>query len=553
MAAEAGGGVINSTCYYIHRDQLINFTFVINKISKADAMKKILLLSFLLAFHYSNGQAKFQKLIHYLTGSEIGQTVRQTSDGGYIITGRVNSSGSNSYDVFLVKTDANGNVTWGKTISTSSADNDYGYSVKQTSDGGYIVCGLTNDPVSHNGNYYLIKTNSAGTVMWTKAFSYLFGIGSYCVEQTSDGGYIMSGNELVIKTNSAGDTLWSKRYYNAGFFPQSLAIHQTQDGGYIVGGQAFVSTINKMWLMKINSSGVPQWSKTYGGAGDDYGYDVCVNSDGGFTITGQTHSFGSGNDDVYVVRTNSTGDTLWTRTYGGTAVDQSFSVQQTPDGGFIVGALTTSFAPAGINGYLLKINGNGSLNWSRTYGDSLSDYMNAAIRTSDGGYIMTGFTYSFGLSGGCDLYLVKTDSLGVSGCHDFPAATLVTSPGTIVTSQTVLYPSAGGIYSHTTTTAGSASVNTLCSTIGVDELQVDEMLFSIYPNPARNTFTILLNEESGIGSWELKIYDVTGRMVHEQTIRNQESEIRNLNLLPGIYLVGVTVGEKVWQQKLVVE
>ena len=154
-----------------------------------------------------------------------------------------------------------------------------------------------------------------------------------------------------------------------------------------------------------------RWQRTYGGAGNDAGYSVQQTTDGGYIIAG-TYDFYGANQQVYLIKTNASGDTLWTRTYGGAGDDYGKSVQQTQDGGYIIAGYTTSFGAGNDDVYLNKTNANGDTLWTRTYGGTNWDYSRSVQQTQDGGYIVAGMTSSFGNS--AQVYLIKTDSLGRS-------------------------------------------------------------------------------------------------------------------------------------------
>jgi len=328
--------------------------------------------------------------------NDYGYSVQQTSDGGYIITG-TKGFWSTSY-VYLIKTNVNGDTTWTKIFGGTGSDS--GYSVQQTSDGGYIIAGYN----GYSYSVYLIKTDANGNQVWTKtnrAFSY-----GYSVQQTSDGGYIITGEWLypyvyLIKTNANGDTIWAKTYGRT----CGYSVQQTSDGGYIITGNRY----GGVYLIKTNANGDTIWTKTFGGTGN--GYSVRQTSDGGYIIAGYTSSFGAGGYDVYLIKTNANGDTIWTKTFGGTGNDCGYSVQQTLDGGYIIAGYTSSFGAGGYDVYLIKTDANGNAVWTKTFGGNDNDYGRSVQQTSDGGYIITGYTASFG-AGGSDVYLIKTDANG---------------------------------------------------------------------------------------------------------------------------------------------
>jgi len=153
------------------------------------------------------------------------------------------------------------------------------------------------------------------------------------------------------------------------------------------------------------------WWRTYGGTTYDEGCSVQQTSDGGYIIAGHTLSFGAGRDDVYLIKTDASGDTQWTRTYGGTSYDFGCSVQQTSDSGYIIAGLTMSFGSGNGDVYLIKTNASGDTLWTKTYGGMNDDFGYSVRQTSDGGYIVAGLTGSFG-AGSDDVYHIKTDANG---------------------------------------------------------------------------------------------------------------------------------------------
>ena len=154
------------------------------------------------------------------------------------------------------------------------------------------------------------------------------------------------------------------------------------------------------------------FTKTFGGIDNDDAYSVQQTTDGGYIFTGYTRSFGNGgSDDLYLIKTNSDGEEEWTKTFGGSSSDYGRSVQQTTDGGYILTGYTTSFGNGGSDAYLVKTNSDGEEEWTKTFGGSSSDYGRSVQQTTDGGYVVAGYTTSFG-NGRLDFYLIKTDSDG---------------------------------------------------------------------------------------------------------------------------------------------
>ncbi|KPL11642.1 hypothetical protein AMJ71_00005, partial [candidate division TA06 bacterium SM1_40] len=184
------------------------------------------------------------------------------------------------------------------------------------------------------------------------------------------------------------------------------SVAQTVDGGYIVTGFTvpFPAANRDVYLIKTDEAGDTVWTRTYGGSDDEDGYFVAQTADGGYIIAGRTQSFGAGAYDMYLIKTDGVGDTAWTRTFGGPIEDEARSVAQTADGGYIVAGFTGSFGAGARDVYLVKTDSSGDMVWTRTYGGSDDDYGSSVALTSDGGYIITGYTGSFG-AGEYDVYL----------------------------------------------------------------------------------------------------------------------------------------------------
>jgi hypothetical protein len=192
-----------------------------------------------------------------------------------------------------------------------------------------------------------------------------------------------------------------------------MAVQQTTDGDYIITGysDSYGSGGYDLWLVKADASGDTIWTKTYGGIWNDYGYDVKQLADGGYIIAGHTASSGSGLMDFYLIRTEGNGDTLWTRTYGGIGQDYGYAIETTSDGGFIIAGDTQSFGTSQGGIFLVKTNQLGDTIWTAIYDAFNIDVCRDVKPTMDGGYILAGWTRSFG-AGEYDMYLIKMNSSG---------------------------------------------------------------------------------------------------------------------------------------------
>ena len=348
---------------------------------------------------------------------EWGRCVKQTSDGGYIIVGDTKSFGAGNFDVWLIKTGVNGDTMWTKTFGGISEDR--GYSVQQTTDEGYIIAGTTSSYGTGGYDIWLIKTDSSGNSEWTKTFGGNGWEWGYSVQQTTDGGYVIVGfadptgmgifNVRLIKTDSIGNNPWIKTFGGSSSDGGKF-VRQTSDGGYIIVGDtySFGAGSRDVYLIKTNSSGDTSWTKTFGGSDSDGGYSVRQTSDNGYIVVGYTESFGAGDEDVWLIRTDAGGDTLWTKTFGGTNKDGGESVQQTVDGGFIVAGYSRSYGAGNYDFWLIKTDSSGNTLWTKTIGGSDQDWGRSVQQTTDGGYIVVGDSYSF-TAGWYNIRLIKLD------------------------------------------------------------------------------------------------------------------------------------------------
>jgi hypothetical protein len=212
----------------------------------------------------------------------------------------------------------------------------------------------------------------------------------------------------------APDTLWTKTF-GGPFEDVGWSVQQTNDQGYIISGWTFsygigVPNYSNVLLIKTDANGVNQWIRTYGGSNHDVGYQVQQTTDKGYITTGWTDSFGGGTIELYLVKTDSLGDTLWTKVYHGENGAEGYSVKQTIDKGYIITGYTMKFGPNGMDVYLVRADSLGDTLWTKTFGGNGLDIGSAAEITIDGGYVIVGSTWSYGPSS--DVYLIKTDSLG---------------------------------------------------------------------------------------------------------------------------------------------
>ena len=486
-------------------------------------------------------QLSFQKTFGSAL-NENGFSTLETNDGGFIICGSQMLDSLNS-NIYIIRTNFQGDTLWIKNYGGPNAD--FGQHIEQTNDGGFIVAGITTSFGAGHSDAYLLKLNASGDSIWTRSYG---GIGSdlsHSVKQTKDGGFILSGHTdsygtkgdfYLLKILPNGDTSWT-RTYGGIKHDHAYSVKQTSDSGYIVAGHSLsFGSSGGFYVVKTNAIGDTLWTKGYGGNGNSFCYSIEQTYDGGYIIGGETECFGSGPSDFLIIKINSVGDTLWSKTYGGIGSEFLNQVKQTPDGGFILIGYTDSFGAGSTDVYLIKINSIGEVLWSKAFGGTNDDEGNFVNLTSDGGYIITGSTKSFG-SGGFDVYLIKTDSLGNTFCHqtDVFVPAEKTSVSIFNINTKVSSTSSRVNNTNTTTNFGISSIYNTCSSTDLDSFITIKTGLKIYPNPANNYITI----DFGNKPSTITLYDLFGNLVStfEPT---QPIYIINLrSLSEGVYFLNV--------------
>jgi hypothetical protein len=331
-----------------------------------------------------------------------GNDVQQTSDGGYIIVGCIPDI--MYWNIWLIKTNADGDTLWTKSFGGKL--DDYGYAVQQTTDGGYIIIGETDSFGQGYGHPYLwlIKTNANGDTLWTKTYNGMGIASGNSVQQTEDGGYIITGGTgvseaydrvLLIRTNSKGDSLWTRIYGDSGT-AKGKFVRQATDGGYILACDYDYRSL----LIKTDESADTLWTKTFRGGAvgwQAYSGSVQQTADEGYIFVGSFDMWPS-RSDAFLAKMNSDGDTQWMRRYSINNWGSGSAVQQTADGGYI-------FAGSRI----FRTDADGDTLWTRDYGGMDGGDESSIQKTSDCGYIITGVKYHIdgNLNQMQDLWLIK--------------------------------------------------------------------------------------------------------------------------------------------------
>jgi hypothetical protein len=293
--------------------------------------------------------------------------------------------------------------------------------IHQTSDLGYITAGYTNSFGSGGDDFWVLKLDATGDVAWQRSFGGSGTDQAHAVTQVSDGGYIVGGytrsfgaggdDLLVLKLDAAGSVIWQKTYGGSGS-DQVKSIHETPDGGCILAASTDSSGAGDydIWIIKLDSSGDISWHRTYGGSFADETFSIDRTWNGGYIVTGNTLSYGVGGRDVFVLKLQNDGDISWLKTYGGSDYDYAYAVTETSDGDYIVAGSSLSFS-TNSDIWVVKLGSNGDIIWQKRYGGGGLDQAYSVEQTPDGKCVVTGITQSFG-AGGRDVVLLELDESG---------------------------------------------------------------------------------------------------------------------------------------------
>lgn len=435
-------------------------------------------------------------------------------------------------------------------LTFGGVDKDYGYDLLLTDDGGYLLSGLTYSFGTGNTDFYLIKTDDNGVLQWSNTYG---GVGyDYPIRiiSTSDGGYLLGGTTTsygagmndgyVIKINSIGDTLWTKTYggwYNEVIFD----INETSDKGFVMVGKtlSFDNPSGEVYLIKTDSVGDTLFTKRYGAGALDWGFAVEQTGDGGYIICGKTESWSTGYHDAYLIRTTSTGDTLWTRTFGGALYDWGNELLITDDGGFIITGNYNSSDFDGLTGdvFLFKVSASGNMEWQKSYGGTGGDFANRLIITSDNGYFLVGATNSIG-AGDFDLYVLKTDING-----DTLWTKTFGGTGIDVGYSARQTPDGGYVMIGRTSSSGNGQDDVYLikmdgsGTVGVIEINMNPKISAfVYPNPIVDKGNIIFSNYEFGNNYSLEIFDISGKKWQEvNNIQQNKICIEKANLTQGMY------------------
>ncbi len=403
---------------------------------------------------------------------------------------------------------------------------DEGNCVLQTGDGGYVAVGSSNSySADSTGDIWLIKVDENGGLQWIRTYGGTMWDEGKSIEETDDGGFIIAGytnsftigdhDVYLVRTDDFGVEKWEKTYGGI-YHDYGYNVEQTGDGGFVIAGSRCMTLFGNydVWLIKTDESGNEEWNKTYGRAGGDHGYEVQPTVDGGYIIVGWTASIGAGGDDVWLIKTDAMGSMEWNQTYGGIYDDKGYSVMQTDGGGYIIAGMRDEGSEDGSDVWLIKVDNEGEVIWERMFDGGEYDGGSSLRLTKDGGYVIAGYfgrdfdTY--------DLCVIKTDGDGNEQWSQTIGGELNDWGNSI--RQTV---DSGYIIAGMTESYGAGNYDVWLVRLDADGVLVDGMGenqlgdFTLYP-PSPNPFNqrlVISFELKDASEIKLSVYDVLGREI----------------------------------------
>jgi len=365
------------------------------------------------------GQSQFVKALGGSNG-DYGRSVVEVSDGGFVVAGYTSSYGAGSNDLLITKFDCFGNHLWARTLG--AANDDIAVSVTEVSDGGVVVAGYTYSYGAGYTDLLLTKFDGSGNHLWTRTVGGAnYEVGNSVTEVYDEvlvvAGYTQSygagSSDLLLTTfDGSGNHLWTRTVGGTNY-DIGTSVIKVSDGGVVVCGYtgSYGAGFSDLLFTKFDGFGNHLWTRTVGGTAYDYGFSVAEVSDGGLIVAGYTESYGAGYTDLLLTKFDGSGNHLWTRTVGGTNFDIGYSVVEVSDGGVVVAGYTQSYGAGNCDLLLTKFDGSGNHLWTRTVGGTDHDYGLSMVEVSDGGLVVAGYTQSYS-AGNYDLLLTKFDGSG---------------------------------------------------------------------------------------------------------------------------------------------
>lgn len=461
-----------------------------------------------------------------------------TVDSGFVIAGTAQSPTGFDKDICIIKTDNYGNIIWDKIIGGSN--NDEAFDISLTNDNGFIVIGSTSDVVAGNYNYVLLKIDSNGSIMWTKTYGYASINRFLSIKQIWDGGYIFSSNTFLCRTNSLGNKLWNKGYLHAGESSTISNVVVTEDSGFVVSGE--IIPLQQPYITKIDSLGTVQWAITYSDTSQIFANYVNTTSDNGYIIGGTSRDSSLLYHYGLIIKTNATGNIIWSKIYS----DFVFisKINQVADGYIVLGS--NSFS-SGMDLSLMKVDSLGNVLWARRYGASGQENPGNVEQTLDGGYILAGGRSVVSHK----LYLVKTDSIGHSGCLETTPiiSTIGINPSAAPVSslEYFLLPIIDSVLFNSST---GIDDSTICISTQITERNTASL--KVFPNPSAGRLVIESTGEDEIE--RVEIWNIMGEHIYSEVPKlSKEITIFLTDLSNGMYIIKVFSKKEILTAKVLLK
>ena len=347
-----------------------------------------------------------------------GYSIIPTSDHGVLVCGETVSLGAVNIDWFLLRLDQTGNIVWAKTYGGLGFD-EAPFGLALTANGNFVVAGKTDSFGANGQDIWVITLDKNGNILWQKRYDgRVLNDSAYDIISTADGGYLVVGDTTVssmsdfdawiLKLDQNGQIVWQKEYGDI-FNNHAFTVSVANDGYYVAGATTSQENNSyELWVLKLDFLGNIVWQQTFGGAANDFARSIITLSDG-CLVAGGTYSFGAGKEDIWVLRLSNAGNIVWQHTFGGSEADTANSIAKVGNN-FLIAGSTASFGKGTDDVWLLMLSPSGDILWEKTYGSILRDKAIAAI-SDNNNLFFTGSTSSIG-NGGFDLLTVKTDISG---------------------------------------------------------------------------------------------------------------------------------------------
>jgi hypothetical protein len=471
------------------------------------------------------------------SGLEFCWNLKPTFDKNFMFIGNSNSFGTPG--IYLVKINNDGDTLWTKAIGGNASE--LGLNAHQTNDGGMMVIGQTYSFGAGNADAFVTRLDTAEQILWSKTYGGIYNDEFVDIIPVGGNGFVFMGTSssfgdsntnfdiYLIRIDAMGDTIWTKTIAASGY-DAPLDIQQTTDDGYIITGytNSFSSGQDEIFLIKTDSNASIEWTKLYSGAGGDVGSSVVQTPDHGYMVVGKTHSFGSGEGHLFILKTDVNGDLVWAKKFIDPYLVWGYHLIRTQNDEYAITGQGQILGTGGTHAFLLKINAAGSIIWSHLYGGNELDHARAVVEMEDGGFMLGGVSNDVG-AGGWDYYAIRTDNMGYTGCllvdvtiEDSIVVPAVSTPTFYITTTNTV------VSSQTPSSSRGAIITTLCSTVGVEEWSYKHVS-TFYPNPITDQLYISVTTNS-----EITIIDALGKIRHVEII--EESKYITLGYLePGIY------------------